>query len=56
MTHDDQEIHSALPAAESGLSRRGLLRTAGGIGIAGAAAGMFIGTGPRTGSGRVRVP
>jgi hypothetical protein len=44
MTHDHQEIQSALPAAESGLSRRGLLRTAGGIGIAGAAAGMFIGT------------
>jgi hypothetical protein len=44
MTHDDQEIRPALPAAESGLSRRGLLRTAGGIGIAGAAAGMLVGT------------
>ena len=44
MTHENQEIHPAPPAAESGLSRRGLLRTAGGIGIAGAAAGMFIGT------------
>src|ERR1700761_8880495 len=44
MTHQDQEIGSAQPAAKAGFSRRGLLRSAGGIGIAGVAAGMLIDT------------
>ena len=44
MTPEDQEVHSTQPAAKSGLTRRGLLRTAGGIGIAGAAAGMLVDT------------
>jgi hypothetical protein len=44
MKHEDQENSSAQPAAKSGVSRRGLLRSAGGIGIAGVAAGMLIDT------------
>ncbi len=44
MTHEDQEIHSTQPAATPGLSRRGLLRGAGGIGIAGVAAGVLVDT------------
>ena len=44
MQHEDQEIGSAQPAAKTGFSRRGLLRGAGGIGIAGVAAGMLIDT------------
>ncbi len=44
MTHEDPEIHPAGPAAKARLSRRGLLRGAGGIGIAGVAAGMLIDT------------
>jgi hypothetical protein len=44
MTHEDQPERSAQPAAKAGFSRRGLLRSAGGIGIAGVAAGMLIDT------------
>ena len=44
MTHEDPEIHPAAPTAKSGLSRRGLLRSAGGIGIAGVAAGVLVET------------
>ena len=44
MQHEDQENSSAQPAAKAGFSRRGLLRSAGGIGIAGVAAGMLIDT------------
>ncbi len=44
MTHEDQEIHPAVPGAKAGLSRRGLLRSAGGLGIAGVAAGMLVDT------------
>jgi hypothetical protein len=44
MTHEDSEIHPASPATKASLSRRGLLRGAGGIGIAGVAAGMLIDT------------
>lgn len=44
MTHEDPEIHPAAPDAKAGMSRRGLLRSAGGIGIAGVAAGMLIDT------------
>jgi hypothetical protein len=43
MTHEDPEISLAKPA-RTPLSRRGLLRSAGGIGIAGVAAGMLIDT------------
>jgi hypothetical protein len=44
MTHEDPEIDPAAPAAKASLSRRGLLRGAGGIGIAGVAAGMLVDT------------
>ncbi len=44
MTHEDPEISLAAPAAKARMSRRGLLRSAGGIGIAGVAAGMLIDT------------
>jgi hypothetical protein len=44
MTHEDPEIRPAAAAAKAALSRRGLLRGAGGIGIAGVAAGMLIDT------------
>ena len=44
MTHEAQEIDSAQSAAKSALSRRGLLRGAGAIGIAGVTAGMIVGT------------
>ena len=44
MTHEDQGNYPAQPVAKSGLSRRGLLRSAGGIGIAGVAAGMLVDT------------
>ena len=44
MTHEDPEISLAAPAAKARMSRRGLLRGAGGIGIAGVAAGMLIDT------------
>jgi hypothetical protein len=39
MTHEDPEIP---PAAKPRLSRRGLLRGAGGIGIAGVTAGLLL--------------
>jgi hypothetical protein len=41
MTHQDPEIQPGAPAATSRLSRRGLLRGAGGIGIAGVTAGLL---------------
>ncbi len=44
MTHEDPEIHPAAPDGKTGLSRRGLLRGAGGIGIAGVAAGTLVDT------------
>jgi hypothetical protein len=44
MTTEDPEIHPAAPAAKAGPSRRGLLRGAGGIGIAGVAAGLLADT------------
>ena len=45
MTHEDPEIQPAAPAAaKARLSRRGLLRGAGGIGIAGVAAGLLVDT------------
>ncbi|HEY2280844.1 MAG TPA: hypothetical protein VGI00_21005 [Streptosporangiaceae bacterium] len=44
MTHEDPEISLSEPAAKARMSRRGLLRGAGGIGIAGVAAGMLIDT------------
>jgi hypothetical protein len=44
MTHEDPEIETATSAVKARLSRRGLLRGAGGIGIAGVAAGMLIDT------------
>jgi hypothetical protein len=44
MTHEDPEIQPAAPAAKSRLSRRGLLRGAGGIGLAGVAAGLLVDT------------
>jgi hypothetical protein len=39
MTPEDQEIR---PAQKPGLSRRGVLRGAGGIGLAGVAAGLLV--------------
>ena len=42
MTHEDPEIQPAAPAAKARMSRRGLLRGAGGIGIAGVAGGLLI--------------
>ena len=42
MAHEDLEIHSAAPDVKAGLSRRGLLRGAGGIGVAGVAAGLLV--------------
>jgi hypothetical protein len=42
MTHEDPENGSAAPAAKAGLSRRGLMRRAGGIGIAGVTAGLLV--------------
>jgi hypothetical protein len=44
MTHEDPEISLSEPAVRARMSRRGLLRGAGGIGIAGVAAGMLIDT------------
>ena len=44
MTHEDPEISLSKPAAKARMSRRGLLRGAGGIGIAGVAAGVLIDT------------
>jgi hypothetical protein len=44
MTHEDPEISLSEPAVKARMSRRGLLRGAGGIGIAGVAAGMLIDT------------
>ena len=44
MTHEDQEIHPTAPDAKAGLSRRGLLRSAGGLGVAGVAVGMLADT------------
>jgi hypothetical protein len=44
MTHEDPENGLATPAAKAGLSRRGLMRRAGGIGIAGVTAGLLIDT------------
>jgi hypothetical protein len=44
MTYEDPEIGLAEPAAKAGLSRRGLMRRAGGIGIAGVTAGLLIDT------------
>jgi hypothetical protein len=43
MTHEDPEIQPA--AATTRLSRRGLLRSAGGIGIVGVAGGLLIDAG-----------
>ncbi len=45
MTHEDPEIQPAAPAAKTRMSRRGLLRGAGGIGIAGVAGGLLIDAG-----------
>jgi len=45
MTHEDPEIQPAAPAAKARLSRRGLLRGAGGIGIAGVAGGLLVDAG-----------
>ena len=45
MTHEDPEIQPAASAAKARLSRRGLLRGAGGIGIAGVAGGLLINAG-----------
>ena len=42
MTHEDPEIHPAAPDAKAGPSRRGVLRSAGGIGIAGVTAGLLV--------------
>jgi hypothetical protein len=44
MNHEDPEISLSEPAVKARMSRRGLLRSAGGIGIAGVAAGMLIDT------------
>jgi hypothetical protein len=45
MTSEDQQGSPAVPEDEtSGLSRRGLLRSAAGLGIAGVAAGLLIDT------------
>jgi hypothetical protein len=44
MTHEDLEIQPAAPAANARVSRRGLLRGAGGIGLAGVAAGLLVDT------------
>lgn len=44
MINEDPETQPAAPAVKARLSRRGLLRSAGGIGIAGVAAGMLIDT------------
>ncbi len=44
MKREDHPVHSAQPAAAPGPSRRGLLRGAGGIGIAGVAAGILVDT------------
>ena len=44
MTHEDPEIGLAEPAGRKPFSRRGLLRGAGGIGIAGVAAGLLVDT------------
>jgi hypothetical protein len=44
MTYEDPENGPAAPAAHAGLSRRGLMRRAGGIGIAGVTAGLLIDT------------
>ena len=44
MTHEDQEIVPAQHGARPGLSRRGMLRGAGGIGIAALAAGVLVDT------------
>jgi hypothetical protein len=44
MTYEDPEISLSEPAVKARMSRRGLLRSAGGIGIAGVAAGMLIDT------------
>jgi hypothetical protein len=41
MTHEDPAAQPATPEARARLSRRGLLRTAGGIGIAGVTAGLL---------------
>ena len=42
MTHEDPEIHPAAPDGKADPSRRGVLRSAGGIGIAGVAAGLLV--------------
>jgi hypothetical protein len=44
MTHEDPEIHPAASDGKAAPSRRGVLRTAGGIGIAGVAAGLLSNT------------
>ena len=44
MTYEDPENGLAAPAAKAGLSRRGLMRRAGGIGIAGVTAGLLLDT------------
>ncbi|HEY0933905.1 MAG TPA: hypothetical protein VGD91_09195 [Trebonia sp.] len=44
MTHEAPETPLAASDVKAGWSRRGLLRSAGGIGIAGVAAGMLIDT------------
>ncbi|MBV9795077.1 MAG: hypothetical protein JO016_14200 [Actinobacteria bacterium] len=44
MTYEDPENGLAASAAKAGLSRRGLMRRAGGIGIVGVTAGLLIDT------------
>jgi hypothetical protein len=44
MTDEGPEVQPAAPDAKAPLSRRGLLRGAGGIGIAGVAASMLVDT------------
>ncbi|HEX4703544.1 MAG TPA: hypothetical protein VH352_15560 [Pseudonocardiaceae bacterium] len=47
MSIEDQDVGSVVP---EGLSRRGLLRTAAGLGVAGVAAGLLIETSGSTAS------
>jgi hypothetical protein len=57
MTSEDQQGSTAVPEDEtSGLSRRGLLRSAAGLGIAGVAAGLLIDTTGGTASAAQAVP